>query len=409
MVDQNNTPFLLNGCTGWFIFDKLSTADYDVYLDNRVAKEFNTINVMAPWNWDVTNFYREAPFAVAGNLSSPNEAWWARVDTFVTKAAARGLLVNIVPIWLGFSGGEWWVPLMNNSLTTARTFGRFLGNRYKSSTNVMFTIGGDHDPGDRYSRLNEIGLGILENAPGKIVSAHPRENQEAITQYPNATWLNLNAVYTYFPGWGTNKHVYAHSSDAYKRSPVKPFIMIESGYEGASSLVSVFTVRRQAYWAVLSGATGSNYGNAAIWPFLSTWKTDMNDPGAHDMKHFHDAFETRAWYNLVPDFDHTVVTAGYGTFYTGTAAGNGNDYVTTARTSDGKLIMAYLPSTGTATRTLTVDMTKLAVSSVVAKWYNPTNGAYAVIGNYTNTNSAQTFTTPGNNGENNNDWLLILE
>ncbi|MBC8052424.1 MAG: DUF4038 domain-containing protein [Sphingobacteriaceae bacterium] len=408
LVDQNNVPFLLNGDTGWFVFDKISTEDYDVYLDNRAAKRFNTVNIMAPWNFNVNNFYGEAPFAAQGDLSSPNNAWWARVDAFVSKAAARGLLVNIVPIWLGYNGAQWFIPLPNNSLTVCRNFGRFLGTRYGDDANVMFTIGGDLDPWDRLSRLNEIALGILDNAPGKIVSAHTGENKVAITEYPSATWLNLNAVYTYFPGWGTNRHVYVYSKDAYSLAPVKPFIMIESGYEGASSKVSVFTVRRQAYWAILSGATGSNYGNSNVWPFNSNWRTAMDDPGAHDMKHFYDVFTSRPWYNLVPDFNHTVVTAGYGTFYTGTTAG-GDDYVTAARTADGKLVMAYVPNTGTGTRTLTVNMTTLTTSSVVAKWYNPTNGNTTTIGNFSNTNASQIFTTPGNNAESNNDWLLIIE
>ena len=116
----------------------------------------------------------------------------------------------------------------------------------------------------------------------------------------------------------------------------------------------------------------------------------------------------RPWYDLVPDFDHAVVTAGYGTFNNTNRAG-GNDYVTAARTGDGRMVMAYLPSTGTGTRSLTVDLTKLTISSISAKWFNPADGTYRAIGSYANTNRAQVFTTPGNNGSGLNDWLLILE
>ncbi|MBC8052423.1 MAG: DUF4038 domain-containing protein [Sphingobacteriaceae bacterium] len=412
LVDQNNVPFLLNGDTGWFLFDKISTADYDVYLNNRAAKGFNTINVMAPWNFNVNNFYGEAPFAVQGNISSPLNAWWSRVDLFVSKAAARGMLVNMVPLWLGYKGAEWYIPLPNNSLTVCRNFGRFLGTRYGDDANVMFTIGGDVDPGDRYSRLNEIALGILDNAPGKIISAHPGPGKLATAVYGSATWLNMNSVYTYFPGYGGGygTHIYAFSKDAYLRSPMKPFIFIEGGYERGSRMNTAF-VRRQAYWAILSGATGANYGNSAIWPFTSSWKTAMDDPGAADLKHFYEAFTSRQWHNLVPDFNHTVVTAGYGKFLAGSSniLGDGDDYATTGRSADGKLIMSYIPSTGTGTRTLTVNMTTLTGTSVVAKWLNPTNGVYTTIGTYSNTNTAQNFTSPGNNGESTNDWLLILE
>ena len=63
--------------------------------------------------------------------------------------------------------------------------------------------------------------------------------------------------------------------------------------------------------------------------------------------------------STVPDQKHTVVTAGYGTFDDKTTEGNryvmASDYVTAARTPDGSLVMAYLPSL----RTVSVDMTSL--------------------------------------------------
>jgi hypothetical protein len=43
----------------------------------------------------------------------------------------------------------------------------------------------------------------------------------------------------------------------------------------------------------------------------------------------------------VPDQDHAVVTHGYGTFGTDDRT-PGGDYVTTACTGDGSLVMAYV-------------------------------------------------------------------
>jgi HAMP domain-containing protein len=53
-------------------------------------------------------------------------------------------------------------------------------------------------------------------------------------------------------------------------------------------------------------------------------------------------FAARAWYELIPDQAHTVVTAGYGTFLS-TGSVNGSDYATAARTADelGKLIADF--------------------------------------------------------------------
>jgi hypothetical protein len=120
-------------------------------------------------------------------------------------------------------------------------------------------------------------------------------------------------------------------------------------------------------------------------------------------------FEPRAWHNLVPDQDHKAITAGYGTFDSSTTAGNRyvmtSDYVAAARTPDGSLVMAYMPSL----RPLTVSMSKLR-GAAGARWYDPSRGVYVQIKGSPFANSGtQVFTPPGNNGDGDGDWVLVLE
>jgi len=120
-------------------------------------------------------------------------------------------------------------------------------------------------------------------------------------------------------------------------------------------------------------------------------------------------FEPRAWSNLVPDQDHKVVTDGYGTFDSTTTPGNRyvmtSDYVTAARTPDGSLVMAYMPSL----RPLTVNMTKLN-GPARARWYDPSRGTYVPIEGSPFPNSRHhMFIPPGNNGDGDGDWVLLLE
>jgi hypothetical protein len=118
------------------------------------------------------------------------------------------------------------------------------------------------------------------------------------------------------------------------------------------------------------------------------------------MKHVQALFEPRAWYDLVPDQDGSVLTDGRGKF-------GSFDYVSAARTPDGKLVMAYLPDK----RTVTVDMTKLS-GPAVARWYDPASGRFQEIAGSPLTNQGtKRFTTPGENsdGSGNDDWVLVLE
>jgi hypothetical protein len=418
LVDANDQPFYWAADTAWFMLQSATQEEWDLYLDNRKAKGFTGVMVMAPQMFNEKNRYGELPFTTPGHLSTLNERWWARMDTFVAKAAARGLAVNMALLWLGYKNEGWGVAYGYNTVAQSRTFGQVVGRRYGANTkhpNVIFQLGGDHNPDANYAKIDAVGTGIREVNPTVPIMVHAKPGTEGRLIYSQATWLNLNTVYTYYPEKGSgSRHVYAMGKEAYLRNPMMPYFMVESGYEGDGA--SPAQIRAQQYWPVLSGATGFAYGNRDIWPVSDPeygragrpWKNHLDDRGAFSAGHAANVMVGRPWHNLVPDFDHSVVTAGYGTFNNAKTLG-GNDYVTAARTTDGRLVMAYLPSTGTGTRSITVDLTKLTISSVSAKWYNPANGTYRAIGTYPNTNRAQVFTTPGNNGSGLNDWLLILE
>jgi hypothetical protein len=109
-------------------------------------------------------------------------------------------------------------------------------------------------------------------------------------------------------------------------------------------------------------------------------------------------FRSRAWQTLVPDYQHQVVTAGYGDV-------NNATYVSAARASDGSMAIAYLPGGGT----ITVDMSRLS-RSATARWYDPVAGTFTPIAGspFPNTGS-RNFTTPGNNAGGSVDWVLVLE
>ena len=72
-------------------------------------------------------------------------------------------------------------------------------------------------------------------------------------------------------------------------------------------------------------------------------------------------------------------------------------------------MVAYVPSTKSASRTITVDMAQLS-SPANARWYNPTNGAFTAIEGSPLVNSGlRKFATPGDSGTGTNDWVLVVE
>jgi hypothetical protein len=180
--------------------------------------------------------------------------------------------------------------------------------------------------------------------------------------------------------------------------------MIEANYEGEHWYTGPSTLRRQEYWTMLSGATGQFYGNKYTWPFRKRWPRYLNTIGSRQMTFVTNLFSRRRWYDLVPDTEHRLVVAGYGT-YSNAGSVNSNDYVTAARTPDGRLAIAYLP-TG---HLVEIDMRRMSGRRVRVQWYDPTTGSYSTVpGSPFPRNGRRRFAVPGKNGEGGKDWVLVL-
>jgi hypothetical protein len=107
-----------------------------------------------------------------------------------------------------------------------------------------------------------------------------------------------------------------------------------------------------------------------------------------------------------PTKHHIVATEGYGMpAPLGTGSVTTDTYVTAARTSDGTLIIAYMPTI----RTITVDMSKLS-GPATARWYDPTIGKYIDVSGSSFANTGiREFTPAGRNHDGDGDWVLVLE
>jgi hypothetical protein len=420
LVDAHGKPFLLHGDTAWSLIVQLTKEEAEEYLENRRQKGFNAIlvNLIEYYYADnpPNNRYGEAPFTTPGDFSTPNEAYFAHADWVIQKAMEKGILVVLNPCYTGYSsdfktsGDGWMKEILANGPEKCRDYGQYVGQRYKGYNHILWQAGGDTTipPGSDLEK-NWLALlrGIKDQAPDHLWTAHWYRCTTALDQPTFAQYLDLDNAY------GGNR-TYIQTLRAYNRPNAKPTFLNEGYYEDTWLLAGAGApqlIRAQAYWALLSGATGHIFGSDHIWSFGATvggglrppgeWRPGMDRQGSREMVYVKRLFEGRAWQNLVPDQDHSVVTSGYGTF--------GKDDRTVGGDYDGSLVMAYVPSTGTEPRTITVNMARLS-GMAYAHWYNPTNGTFAAIAGSPLANSgSRDFTTPGDNGTGTHDWVLVLE
>jgi hypothetical protein len=405
--DQNGMPVLVHGDSAWSLMAQLDLKETEFYLNHRKSQGFNAILVNLIERKFSANPPRNAsgerPFLRPGDFSTPNEAYFVHADAVITMAAKKGLLVFLVPAYLGWKGGDegWFQDIRIAGADHVRQYGRFVGSRYKTYSNIVWVLGGDFTPPRQYQwSVDALAEGIREGGATQLMTAHCGQESPA-SAFGNRKWLDFNNVYS------QAINLYDSTIKEYQRKPVKPFIMIESVYEGEHNSTPD-RIRRQAYWSILTGAAGHFYGNNPVWNFSSPskvfptgedWKDALDSRGAKDMSYLWKLLHSVRWDTLKPDAEHGFLVAGYGE--TG-----GEKYSTAAVTSDGNAAILYVAAE--APNRLSLDLKKVAQRYQVM-WIDPTNGKTVDISALTDDHGGRkAVTTPGKNDSGAKDWILYF-
>lgn len=391
LVDTDGKPFLISQASSWGLIQALSTADATTYLDNLKQRGFNTVMVSiisndtrsagGPPNWQGVS-----PFTRRWDFSTWNEEYFEHADEIIRLAGERDMLVTLVPSYLGFpqdSSQGWADELMNanNDEDTSRSYGEFLGDRYKNVPNIVWIAGGDNQPkagSPLEARLLAIVQGIQSRDKVHLWTAHWDGQGDGALATDNkafAALMDVNGYYAY-----NYDLTYQRDLEAYAMSPPLPLFHLDMSYETEGG-GTPDNIRRKAYGVMLSGGAGSSFNAGPDWYLFFKWR-NMDTQGTRETTYWARLFRSRAWYELIPDKDHKVVTSGYGSF------GNVN-YVTAARSASGKLVMAYLPA-GAA---VSVDFGMLSGAKAQIWWYDPTTGK-ATSGGTQATEGTQRLTPP---------------
>jgi hypothetical protein len=431
LVDSNGTPTPILGRAAWFVIS-LSAADRATFLDDTVARGFTAIEVTilthdprgnhppydgngdlpflrrldgGTWGGALTyaNIATDAP-----DFGTPNEAYWAFVDAFLADCEARGLLVLMFPAYVGYSGvsDEGWLPeMVANGTSRMSQYRVFIANRVKPRGNVVWMMGGDFGGyKGQQAQVESALISGLQSVAGQLSTQFSAEWDSGSICTDQATYggsCTLEGAYSW------QGDVATFGRNGYAHTPAMPAFLLEGPYDeegpdgNGVNPNATQPVRRFAYWGWLSAIGGYFYGNGYTWPFDAGWQAHLDTQAARDVARLHALLRSLAWQGLVPSGlggMKTLVTSG---------AGTGASYVAAAATPDGTLLLAYVPPTGTTQRTFSVDLTALS-GPATARWWNPTTGNSTGIGGAFPNTGATSFTTPGDNGTGQNDWVLVL-
>lgn len=403
----SGTPTYLVGDDAFLLMAQLCSSDVTTYLNDRQARGYNAIWVAPVDNvysaHPPTNCNGDTPFSGA-DFTNFNSTYWAYVDSVVSAAAARGITLFFNPAFVGIDATQGWFNDFNGSVSGANwtAYGTFLGNRYKTASNIVWLLGGDADVlGHSTIKTN---LGLLATAIAAADTNHlltieacrscgsAGGSQSSITAYSSSppSWLNLN--------WSYDQQANITGSNGcpltYTQSSTILPLEGEMWYEGEHSLTGANT-RAEGYWSTLTGCfLGSLFGNDAIWQFSSsptTWQSQLASSGAVGEQYLGKLMNSRRHWLMVPDAMNAILTGGISSGLTISVA---------AAASDGSSVIVYDQSGSTNPPQIAMGHFS---GTVHAWWYNPATAATTDLGTFTNSGT-HTFTPSDTN-----DWVLVLD
>jgi hypothetical protein len=403
----DGTPFFWLADTVWCgpLFADLD--DWDVFLKDRVTKEFTAIQfVMTQWRMAKTDADGNATFT--GNEKvSVNPAFFQRMDTYVDAINDAGLVAVPVLLWAirGQDNPGYYLPEDQKIVLAGYMIARYGAHQ------VIWFLGGDGNySGDNAETWKRVGRAVFNEDQHRLATQHVRGRSWIGKEFRNEPWFSF---ISYQSGHGDDEKTFrwlnqGPPSTEWDNKPTLPVINTEPNYEAHNGYTyrkvhNDHSVRRAAYWSLLvSPPAGVTYGGQGIWGWhtkvqapadhLSTglgspWYIARDLPGALSMKYLHQFFQSIEWWRLAPAPD--VLTEQPG-------KKDASKFIAAAKSDASDLLVLYLPEGGSVT--LKTDSLK---QNLTARWYHPRTGGWLDAGKVEK--PRQTFKTADRN-----DWVLLI-
>ncbi len=417
LVQGDGHPFFWLGDTAWELFHRTTREDARLYLSARAEQGFTVIQAVALSEFDgltVPNAYGRTPLRVANgcyDTALPDDSpepggysYWDHVDYVVKTAQLLGLYIALLPTWGDKYNLAWGKGPEIFDGTSAEAYGRWLGERYKDQSNIVWVLGGDRRLEKRrhFEVIQGMAEGLQKGDGGRhLITFHPSGQQSSSKHVHEESWLDFNMIQS--SHGHAERDNYRNVAEDYGKTPIKPTLDAEPCYEDhprgmreSNGYFDEVDVRKSAYYAVFAGACGHTYGHHSVWSMTTErnsyhimhWKDALHRPGALQMHHLKALMESRPFLDRVPD--QSLIAVNY----------EGSNYMTATRGQS--YAMIYCPN-GLAVK---VAMGKIDGGEVEASWYDPRLGSFQSAGLFPN-EGQNTFLPP--TAGRGNDWVLTLD
>ena len=156
-------PFMWMGIVPWKMPEMASRNDIDYFI-SQIKKSEHKYNVILsaiimgrscttlnppnayghkPFNGDNVPDFTSPRIASGGSPDNPND-FWDHLDYLVRECEANDIYLCLVPQWSNtYVHNRYNCAISPMDAVTARSYGEFLGNRYKNENHIIWMMGGD--------------------------------------------------------------------------------------------------------------------------------------------------------------------------------------------------------------------------------------------------------------------------
>ncbi|HQM39607.1 MAG TPA: DUF4038 domain-containing protein [Clostridia bacterium] len=322
---KDGTPFYWLADTWWMALTKRLTfpKDFMTLLDDRIAKGFNVVQIIAGLYPDMTMFdprgENEAGFPWKEDLSSINPEYFDKADERIMMLVDKAVMPCIV--------GSWGFYMSYAGKDTLKKHWRYIIARWGAMP-VCWCVAGeanmafynDHVSYEEHIRQsrkdwNEMTLHIKKTDPyGRLITIHPFPATDGYDQIKNGDLLDINMLQTDHGGFASLVNQMKKIKKAVDRK-VLPVINAEVCYEGICGSSYADTQRYVYLSDFLLGTAGHTYGANGIWQINSeempygasphgahwgntSWKEAMNLDGSKHISHCMKYLTSFEWWNF---------------------------------------------------------------------------------------------------------------
>ncbi|WP_321019944.1 glycoside hydrolase family 140 protein [Bacteroides sp.] len=392
---ENGVPFFWLGETGWLMPERLNRDEVRFYLQKCKQAGYNVVQVQTINAVPAMNVYGKYSMVdgfVCNKADHSNEyGYWEHMDYIIKIAEENGIYVGLVCIWGGLVKGG----LMN--VEQAKSYGKFLAERYKNAPNIVWIIGGDIRGDIKTEVWETLAYAIKSIDRNHLMTFHPFGRTVSTTWFNNADWLDFNMFQSGHRRYGqrkgdgdytiqdnTEEDNWRFVEYSLSQKPLKPVLDAEPSYEDIPQGLhdireprwTATDVRRYAYWSVFAGACGHTYGNNNIMQFYRpglvpsyganrAWWHALEDAGFNQMQYLKNLILAFPYFERIPD--QTIISGQNGERYDRVIATRGEDY-----------LLVY-NHTGCP---MEIDLDKISGEKKNVWWYSPKNGSLKYVGEY---------------------------